>query len=242
VKHALIADIHGNLDALNAVMDDLKTQNPDTILCLGDIVGYGAQPAECLKLVRDKATHTVVGNHDIAASGDDPVEQFNEYARAAILWTRSILTSSDRHWLSNLPMLVHLDNFTIVHSSLDNPRTFDYINSISAAARCFATMEKPLCFFAHTHIPIVFRYLAPDDIKYELPPKKETYASGLMLVNGGSVGQPRNHDPRAAYCVYDSTEQVITFHQVDYDVEAAAGKIREAGLPELLAFRLAFGV
>ena len=242
MKYAFVGDIHGNLDALNAVIDDVKTQHADTILCLGDIVGYGAQPAECVGLIKEKAAHTVAGNHDLAASGDHPVDEFNEYARAAILWTRDELTTSDKQWLSNLPMLVHFDDFTIVHSSLDNPRNFDYMNSISAAARCFDIMERPLCFFAHTHIPVVFRYLPPDDIKYELPPKKKTYANGQMLVNGGSVGQPRNQDPRAAYCIYDSSEHQITFRQVYYDVEAAAEKIREAGLPELLAFRLALGV
>lgn len=242
MRYAFVGDIHGNLEALQAVLADLQTQKADEILCLGDVVGYGADPSECLRVIREVASHTVAGNHDHAASGKLPMWQFNEYAWAAIIWTTDHLTEDEKNWLAQLPLVVHRESFSIVHSSLDNPDEFNYIESVHDALACFEAMKEPLCFIGHSHMPVVFfegdRRTGP---RYELDLEKPVSVQGRMIINPGSVGQPRDDDPRAAYCIYDTDAESITFRRITYDVSVAANKVRAAGLPELLAFRLEIG-
>ena len=242
MRHAFLADIHANLEAFQAVLADLDTQTIDDTFCVGDIVGYGADPSKCLALIREIALRTVAGNHDYAAAGKIPYDLFNEYARAAILWTRDQLTEEERTWLGELPLVVHEEAFTLTHSSLDRPEKFDYIETLAEASACLQMMEKPLCFVAHSHVPIVFFQCAEGaEPAYERDIDKPIRVKGKMIVNVGSVGQPRDEDPRAAYCIYDTDSQAITIRRVNYDIATAANKVRAAGLPELLAFRLGIG-
>ena len=242
MKHALFGDIHGNSDALTAVLSDIQSRHPDNIYCLGDIVGYGAEPRECLGCIRDLACPTVAGNHDSAGAADVPLHDFNEYARKAIHWTRQQLTDEDRAWLSELPFVIHYEEFSMVHSSLSHPEAFPYILSDADADRCFARMEPPLCFIAHSHVPLAFFDAVPGrPAGRQLDFTEPMAVRGKMIVNPGSVGQPRDGDPRAAYCIYDDTTQHVTFRRVEYDVAEAARKVRAAGLPELLAWRLEVG-
>ena len=242
MRYAFIADIHGNLEALLAVLADLDRQQISVILCLGDIVGYGADPIRCIAVVRERAMHVVAGNHDYAAAGKISCDEFNEFARAAIAWTRRHLSEEEKDWLRQLPLIVHLDDFSMVHSSLHRPEEFNYIESAHDAAECFREMQKPLCFVGHSHVPVVFF----DSGKSPIPPYRLDLVNpvpveGRMIVNVGSVGQPRDEDPRAAYCIYDSDASTVEIRRVTYEIEAAADKVRAAGLPELLAFRLRLG-
>jgi len=242
LKHALFGDIHGNSDALTAVLSDIQSRHSDNIYCLGDIVGYGAEPRECLGRIRDLACPTVAGNHDIAGAANVPLDDFNEYARKAIYWTRQQLTDEDRAWLSELPFVIHYEVFSMVHSSLSHPEAFPYILSDADADRCFARMETPLCFIAHSHVPLAFFDAVPGrPAGHQVDFTDPMAVRGKMIVNPGSVGQPRDGAPQAAYCIYDDTTQHITFRRVEYDVAEAARKVRAAGLPELLAWRLEIG-
>ena len=242
MRHAFVADIHANLEAFQAVLADINLQKIDRIYCLGDIVGYGADPSRCLALVRELSRHTVAGNHDYAAAGKIPCDLFNEYARAAIFWTRDHLSEEERTWLGELPLVVHEEAFSLTHSSLDRPEDFSYIDTLAEASACFAVMQKPLCLIGHSHVPVIFFELAPNsEPTYELNVERPIPVRGKMIVNVGSVGQPRDEDPRAAYCIYDTDSQTMTIRRVTYDVAAAANKVRAAGLPELLAFRLGIG-
>ena len=242
MRHAFFGDIHANLEALKAVLADMITQRIDDMYCLGDIVGYGANPSECIAIIRDLACPTVGGNHDAAAAGKLAVDQFNEYARAAIIWTRRHLSQEETDWLLALPLIRHFPDYSIVHSSLDDPGDFNYVDSVVEAAACFRKMQRPLCFIGHSHVPVVFFEDEPQALpRYTLSLDQTIQIEGRMIVNPGSVGQPRDEDPRAAYCIYDSDEMQITFRRVGYDTAAAAGKVRAAGLPELLAFRLEIG-
>jgi len=242
LRHAFLGDIHGNLEGLRAVLSDIGTQAIDTVLCLGDIVGYGANPAECVEAIRSAGYDTVAGNHDIAAAGQLSLAQFNEYARAAIIWTREHLSQDDKDWLANLSLVKHLQGFSIVHSSLDHPEEFNYVDSVLEAAACFARMQNPICVVGHSHIPLVFIEDDPKSLpRYTLELAQPIPVEGRMIVNPGSAGQPRDEDPRASYCIYDTENEQITFRRVSYDIAAAASKMRAAGLPELLAFRLEIG-
>jgi len=242
LRYAFIADIHGNLDALLAVLADLDGQQIDEIACLGDIVGYAADPARCIAVVRERARHVVAGNHDYAAAGRISCEEFNEFARSAIMWTRRQLSDEEKEWLGQLLLVMHLDAFSIVHSSLWRPEDFNYIESGQDAAECFREMQKPLCFVGHSHVPVVFFDTSASVMPlYRLDLSSPVLVEGRMIVNVGSVGQPRDEDPRAAYGIYDSDANTVLIRRVTYDIEAAADKVRAAGLPELLAFRLRLG-
>jgi len=240
MRHAFFGDIHGNLDAFEAIAADIKAQNVDSTYCLGDIVGYGAQPSECLALIRQMGSPTVAGNHDFAAAEKIPLTHFNDFARAAMLWTRDHLSVDERAWLADLPLVRHLEDFTLVHATLVQPELFYYIETIEDARDCFRLMEKPLCFIGHSHLPVVF-IEHPDAIDYQLDFGEPIPVASRMIVNPGSVGQPRDEDPRAAYCIYDTEQQSLVFRRVSYDIASAARKVREAGLPEILAFRLEIG-
>ncbi|QDT63283.1 metallophosphoesterase family protein [Calycomorphotria hydatis] len=233
---AFISDIHGNLEALQAVVDDIKSQQIEEIYCFGDIIGYGPNPAECIDMVMDLCSLVLLGNHDQAALFDP--EGFNAGAERAIFWTRSVLENArgaeaERRWefLGELPRMRKVDDYLFVHGSARNPLN-EYvfpedIYNQRKMEKIFSLVDR-YCFQGHTHIPGVFTedydFVAPEetDFNYKLPDHK-------MLVNIGSVGQPRNGDPRAQYVVLNETS--ITFKRIDYPVEVTRKKIYD--IPEL---------
>ncbi len=239
MKYAIIADIHGNLDAFQVVLDDIKAQNATHIVCLGDVVGYNAQPKECLQIVRHMNIPCVKGNHDEYCSSEDALEGFNPHAADAVHWTRNQLTEDDKLWLRELKYTRMAANFTMVHATLDAPQRWGYVFDKLAAAASFPYQSTPVCFFGHTHVPVAFMR---DTVvrggtysKFKVDPAKRYF------VNVGAVGQPRDNNPKAAYVVYDLDAGTIELRRLDYDIATAQKKILAAGLPERLAERLAYG-
>lgn len=240
MRYAILADIHSNLEALEAVLVALSSERIDTCLCAGDIIGYGADPKPCLNKVKALTNNIVSGNHESAVTGKFPLDDLVDNARDAVLWTRNVLTQADIDFLNNLALIYKNKDLTLVHASLDNPQDFYYIFRTHEAGETFDLLDTAVCFFGHTHRPhilvkrnIIISRL--DGFKSEINPDYK-YA-----VNVGSVGQPRDGDPRAAYCIYDTTENTVEIKRVPYDIETAQRKIIKAGLPRFLAERLAIG-
>ncbi|UDQ97316.1 metallophosphoesterase family protein [Lentisphaerota bacterium WC36G] len=269
MKYAIFSDIHANLEALNAVLSKCERLRVDKYISLGDIVGYNANPQECVDRIRSlDLAGAVKGNHDeYASNNSQEMEGFNPHARDAILWTKSQLNEESRQWLASLPLrsTIPQTGITIVHSTLDSPEAWGYIFDIHHAADNFSYQFTPLCFCGHSHVPIAFmkkpvtsasekpideimhwshkrnESLVPDVVDVEDSIMIDIKSGYKYLVNVGSVGQPRNRDPRASFVVYDSVVNTLTRYRIPYDIELAQSKIREAKLPERLATRLLLG-
>jgi predicted phosphodiesterase len=232
MKFAIIADIHANLEAFQVVLDDTRKQKCTHYTCVGDVVGYNANPKECLDIVRKMGMPCVKGNHDEYCSSDDHLEGFNPAAAAAVSWTRKQLSADDRQWLRELKYVRPVTSFTVVHATLDGPQRWGYVFDKLAAAASFPYQNTPVCFFGHTHVPVAF---IRDSVVRGVEPGKKYF------VNVGAVGQPRDGNPKAAYVIYDTDENTIEIRRLDYDIAAAQKKILAAGLPPRLAERLAYG-
>jgi len=237
---ALISDIHGNLEALDAVLAEIETRRPRRVLCLGDVVGYGASPNECLAKVRKRCELVLLGNHDAAASGGPEAARFNIYARVAAEWTAKTLTRENREYLQRLPLTSSEGSSFLVHASPACPRDWEYLLDRFDAEPQFHYFTEPICFIGHTHQPAV--YMADPAGTKSLPLSNVTLEPDRRyIINVGSVGQPRDHDPRACFVVYHEAAGEVEFVRVPYDIEGAQAKIRAAQLPEVLAARLATG-
>jgi predicted phosphodiesterase len=239
MKYAIIADIHSNLEAFEVVLRDIEAQKCDQIVCLGDIVGYNANPKECLKIVRELNIPCIKGNHDEYCSTNEPMEGFNPHAADAIAWTRQQLDEDEKKFLRELKYIRLINNFTIVHATLDVPQRWGYVFDKLMAAASFTYQNTNVCFFGHTHVPLAF---IRDSVvrggtysKFKVEPGKKYF------VNVGSVGQPRDNNPKAGYVIYDMNEMTIELRRLDYDIKKAQAKIIAAGLPQRLADRLAVG-
>lgn len=239
MRYAVISDIHGNLDALDAVLALARELKAEHVVCLGDVVGYGPEPSQCLERIREADSTVIAGNHDFAVVDKIDISNFNVYAREATLWTRENLDESALSFLSALPLLAQLDGFTVVHGSLHSPELFDYVQTSYDAHLSMQRMEGPLCFIGHSHVPITF--LQDELVSYSLARRIDVNPASKTVVNVGSVGQPRDFDPRAAFAIYDSDACQVSLHRAAYDVEAVARKIRRAGLPKPLGERLSVG-
>ncbi|MBP5232087.1 MAG: metallophosphoesterase family protein [Planctomycetes bacterium] len=239
MRYALISDIHGNLEALNTVLKEIEKERPDSLICLGDVIGYGANPEECAAIIRDAADVCIMGNHEAAVVGTLDINYFTPYARAAAEWTRQQVSQETMKWAFGLPLAGKIDDFTVVHGSLFQPEMFNYVQTIADAEYNFKAMETPLLFLGHSHQPLAFFNTSP--MTYTLGPDIELNFEEKNIVNIGSVGQPRDENPLAAFAIYDSEEKMVRLHRVQYDVETAAAKIRDAKLPEALAMRLYVG-
>jgi predicted phosphodiesterase len=239
MRVAILSDIHSNLEALEAVLVDARGQRCTEFVCLGDIVGYNANPRECLEIVRALDCPTVKGNHDEQASNPEASGDFNEMAERAMTWTRAQLSDEHRDWLRELRLQRQVRDFTIVHATLDTPSQWGYVFRDLDAAASFTYQHTAICFFGHTHIQCAFvrderaRRIRQEQIRVEFGKK--------YFVNAGSVGQPRDADWRAGYCIYHADEKLIEQCRARYDIETARKKIVGAGLPRLLADRLALG-
>jgi len=249
MRYGIFGDIHSNLEAFNKVIEAYKKEDIDRFFCVGDIVGYGADPEKCIDGLRQLGAIAVCGNHDLASAGVFSLDYFNDYARDAIVWTIDVLTDGEKQFLKNLPFVVNEKEFSIVHGSLYQPELFDYIIDIESAERCFRHMEKDICFVGHSHRAMVycledskvFRY-APGPVGLSKNRLTIRMQSGVKyIVNVGSIGQPRDGNPDAAYCVFDTTLNTIEIKRVSYDVTKSMAKILNAGLPAILGYRLLEG-
>lgn len=239
MRYAVLSDIHANLEALEAVLDDARAQHCDDFVCLGDVVGYNANPSECLQRVRELGCPVVKGNHDEQASIAFSTEEFNEMAEEAIGWTRAHLSAEEKAWLADLRLTRQVRDFTIVHATLDTPGHWGYVFNDLDAIASFTYQHTQLCFFGHTHWPTAF---VREDSVQRIAVGRIVLAPGRKyLINPGSIGQPRDRDWRAAYCIYDLERNVVEQRRVKYDLETAQRKIGQVGLPQRLADRLAAG-
>lgn len=253
MRCAILSDVHGNLDALEAVLADAG--EVDQLWCLGDVVGYGPQPNECITLLRERGARCVVGNHDWAAIGKLDTSEFNPEASEAARWTGAQLTEEHRAYLEGLPerLLVGEDGeFTLVHGSPRNP-IWEYVTDAGLASDNFDLFHTPYCLVGHTHVPLIFQKPSTDErgtaIRTFVPAERAPLELGplRMIINPGSVGQPRDGNPRAAYMLYVTTGtapargRTLSLHRVPYAVEQVQEKMRQAGLPERLSVRLKYG-
>lgn len=239
MRVALFGDIHANLEALEAVLGDASSQKCTDFVCLGDIVGYNADPAACLELVREMGCPVVKGNHDEDAAGDHSLDLMNPVAAQALQWTREQLSEEQRTWLSKIRMVRQVADFTIVHSTLDQPQSWNYVTNKFDAMSNFSYQFTQVCFHGHTHVPRVF--VKGQKVQQVPADPVEIQDGSKYFVNVGSVGQPRDGDWRACYAIYDMPTRTISFRRVEYDMAKAQEKILAAGLPEMLAMRLADG-
>ncbi|HXM74733.1 MAG TPA: metallophosphoesterase family protein, partial [Chthoniobacterales bacterium] len=239
MRFAIFSDIHANLEAFEAVMADARDRKCTDFVCLGDVVGYNATPHECVARVREMDCPIVKGNHDEQASLIESSRDFNEMAEEAIQWTRDNLTEEDKDWLRDLLFQRQVRDFTIVHATLDTPQQWGYVFNNLDAAASFTYQHTTVCFFGHTHVPMAF--IRDDGVHRVRIEQLRIEPSKKYFINVGSVGQPRDADWRAAYCVYDIENNSVEQRRVKYDVAAAQKKIIEAGLPHVLAERLAIG-
>lgn len=244
MKYGILGDIHSNLSALEAVLERFHAAGVERILSVGDVVGYGAAPKECIALLRAVEAQVVLGNHDAACTGALDSSAFNAYAQAAVQWTRAVLAEEELEWLSELPLTLDLEHCTVAHGTLASPERFDYIQCTSDADPSLDIMERPVCFVGHTHVPVSLLRLKDDRDRtaYTFDTRIDLNETACALVNAGSVGQPRDEDPRAVYVLYDSDAATVAIERTDYDIDREARRIRDANLPPMLADRLFLGV
>lgn len=233
MRLAIISDIHANLEALTKTLELVDKRKVDQIVCLGDIVGYGADPVDCLKLVRERCHIVIIGNHDLAAVDVHKAEDFNATARIAALWTNSVLSEDEKQYLKNLPYTATLDDLLLVHGSPYEPEEFHYILSTRDAIDTLAFFTQKICFIGHSHVPGIFT---------EHGRAASVDTDGRYLVNVGSVGQPRDGNPRLSFGLLDTESYKYENVRAAYDAERAARKIIAAGLPPLLGERLMVGM
>jgi predicted phosphodiesterase len=242
MKALIVSDVHANLEALEAVLADARARGGfDQVWCLGDVVGYGPDPGACLDLLRQQEMTCIAGNHDYAACGRIGVEEFNTHAAQAILWTASQLDKVQKEFLAGLREMESREGFTLVHGTLKEP-VWEYLVNQYAALDTFSRLESRYCLVGHSHLPFVCTEsegLALFGPFVEGAPVK--LESRRLIFNPGSVGQPRDGDPRASYALYDEDTAGITRHRAAYDVGKVQEKMRRVGLPEYLAERLRHG-
>ena len=227
MKIGIISDVHSNLEALEVMLKRLANEKVDRIFCLGDIVGYGANPNECIERVREVSAVCVLGNHDAACTGHTPPDYFNSYARAAIDWTMRVLSEENLEYLKFLPLTYTEDSMFLVHATPKEPAAWNYISTQAEAEAHFTALEHgTTAFIGHSHVPARFEHTVG---------KKK-------IINVGSIGQPRDRDPRSCCGLYDTKTGTFEWLREVYPVQEAARKIRHAGLPEFLAVRLFIGM
>ncbi|HMJ07043.1 MAG TPA: metallophosphoesterase family protein [Chthoniobacterales bacterium] len=239
MRFAILSDLHANLEATEAVLQDAQDKECTHFVCLGDLVGYNANPHECVELVRQLDCPVVKGNHDEQASLEESSRDFNELAEQAINWTRAHLTDEDKKWLAELRLTRQVRDFTIVHATLDTPAEWGYVMNNLDAVASFTYQHTTVCFFGHTHVAGAF--VRGDGVKRVKSEKLVIEPGKKYFINSGSVGQPRDGDSRAAYCIYDTERNIVEQRRLRYDLARTQQKIIEAGLPPLLAERLELG-
>ncbi|RME13651.1 MAG: metallophosphoesterase [Ardenticatenia bacterium] len=250
MRHLIISDIHANLVALETVLEQAKQYGYDDVWCLGDIVGYGPNPNECVELVREHAVYSLAGNHDWAALGRIDISDFNPDARYAVEWTRAQLTPESVEYLQSLPPRIDdvAEVFTLAHGSPRHP-VWEYIIYPATAAENFEHFDTPFCLVGHTHQPVIFRKDPDDDyvqallpaLQQPLPIASAAKQGVRLIINPGSVGQPRDGDARSSFVIYDDETGALTYYRLPYNIGETQSRMQAAGLPERLIMRLEFG-
>ncbi len=247
MRIGILGDIHGNIEALTAVVRSMRDDGVDHWVQVGDIVGYGPEPSECIDVVRELGCTVCVGNHDAAVLGTLDTDYFNNYARLAIDWTKEHIRSQDLDYLKSLPLLVKREEYTVVHGTLHKPEQFGYVISPVEAKDSLRLQETFMGFVGHSHVPAIYverQGMDPHELEvhYHSAVEIDVKSCSKVLMNVGSVGQPRDEDPRAAYAIYDTETHRASIRRIEYDIAGVQRKIRTAGLPEVLAHRLSLGV
>jgi predicted phosphodiesterase len=238
MKTGIISDIHGNLHALQAVAEELEREKVDEIWCLGDVVGYGAFPNECLQWAMENCKHFILGNHELALLNLIDLSMLNDYAARTIIRTKEVLKTELLDLLITKGVQTLISQFQLVHDTPESPGSMKYILTLEDAYYSLIRQVRPVCFFGHTHIPVAYKLesASPNRVRASVIKLEK----GRYLINPGSVGQPKDKNPDAAFIILD--EKTVCFRRVKYNVKSAAKAILKAGLPEFLAARLLLGV
>jgi len=240
MRYGIFSDVHSNLPALDSVLRAYSQERIDKYVCIGDVVGYASQPRECIAKIKDLNAILVAGNHDWACVDLISSRYFNPIALEAVEWTKDRLSDSEKGFLKSQELVFSENNFILAHGSLDSPEDFNYLFDQLDAGVTFELMSVDICFVGHTHIPGVF---VKDNNRIDYIQEYPLHLSPLKkyIINVGSVGQPRDKNPQASYCVYDSDRGIIEIKRVDYDIKQAQEGILRVGLPSFLAERLVSG-
>ncbi|MDD5644066.1 MAG: metallophosphoesterase family protein [bacterium] len=240
MRLCLIGDVHSNLEALNKSIEIIKEEKPDKVFFLGDLVGYGANPSECIKIARESFDVLIAGNHDYVAAGIQRCENFNPQATHAVNWTSEMLSFEEKFFLSSLPLIYEEKDIYLVHASLPKPEEWRYLFDIEEVENTAKYASGRLIFVGHSHIPMVIE-ITDEIIKHKLNPGQKLKKDRKYIINVGSIGQPRDGDPRICMVFYDEESGALEFQRHSYNIKTAQNKILDAGLPEMLALRLGFG-
>lgn len=242
MRALIVSDVHSNLEAFESVIGDASERGGfDEIWSLGDLVGYGPDPGACIELLRKHEHKAVAGNHDLASIGKLSLEAFNSYAAAANRWTATQLTHEQAEYLSIQPLKLEVDEFTLVHGSPRDP-IWEYVVSVQAAAASFMHFDTYWCLLGHSHIPFLCRPAENGAMFLNFPlDTPVSLGSDRLIINPGSVGQPRDGDPTASYAIYDSLAETVVHHRVEYDISTTQDKMRKHRLPAFLIERLEEG-
>jgi diadenosine tetraphosphatase ApaH/serine/threonine PP2A family protein phosphatase len=240
MQYAILSDVHSNIEALEAVLAELKNRGVSEILCLGDTVGYGANPNECCNLIREFSECAILGNHDAGSIGLTNLSHFHSLAKEVCIWTSRNLSEDNILWLKTLPFQKNYNSSLLSHSAPSTPEHWHYVSSMNDAINEFPACQH-ICFVGHTHVPVTFtkidtKYKIITNTKFSINPEYS------YIINPGSVGQPRDRNIKSSFAVYDDEIGEIEIVRISYDIDAAQKKIINAGLPQYLAERLLLGV
>ena len=238
MRYGIISDIHANLEALQTALTDINVLNVDQVVCLGDIVGYGANPNECLDIIRDKCEIVILGNHDNVAIGREEPENYNQYALHSIEWTKNNLTQDNKKFIQSLPYMFEENNILFVHASPKSPADWAYVTSLDDAVDSFDFFSQEVCFIGHTHCPVIIikendqNFQVIEDSIYKIQEGEQ------LLVNVGSVGQPRDRDNRLSFCIYDTEKKIVELFRREYNISKAQEPMHKNGFADFLINRL----
>ena len=241
MKIGIFADVHSNLEALESIFKALDRGKIDSYVCLGDMVGYGPDPNLCVKKIKDITTHVVIGNHDYAALGRMPIVIFNESARKIVEWTQHTIKPEIIQYLENLPLTIVDDNITYVHATPVDPESWHYISTFGHAIQSFEAMTTSLCFVGHSHAPVAFIQNEEDEILIKNTNNLEIKKKNKYIINVGSVGQPRDGDPRSCCGIFDTDNMKFELLRIEYPIKLVQKKMSDYNFPSYLINRLSRG-
>ena len=243
MRYGLVSDVHGNLEALTAVLTHLDGEGYDRLIFLGDAVGYGANPNEVCDILRQRTAVSIVGNHDAAVAGRMAIDGYYEAARHALVWCQTQMTPANLGWLAELPYKVEEGTVAFCHGAPVVPEVFDYlfaVDQVQDLLPAFASLQATT-FIGHSHLALSFS-LTQDEVQAMVVPRLHCDAAHKFIITVGSVGQPRDRDPRACCGIFDTETATFIYHRVAYDVQAARQKILAAGLAPVFGERLLLGI